>query len=92
MIHLVGVSASGARKQRRLAQEAPERATRGALESATWGAREQVGGHLGRLTCRAYRFLCLQLVFNISILKNSLSIVVVSYKKLSQFVKNFLLS
>ena len=41
------------------------------------------------VTCRAYQFLCLQLVFNISILKNSLSIVVVSYKKLSQFVKYF---
>ena len=41
------------------------------------------------VTCRAYQFLCLQLVFNILILKNSLSIVVVSYKKLSQFVKYF---
>ena len=41
------------------------------------------------VTFRAYQFLCLQLVFNISILKNSLSIVVFSYKKLSQFVKNF---
>ena len=41
------------------------------------------------VTCRAYQFLCLQLVFNISILKNSLRVVVVSYKKLSQFVKYF---
>ena len=41
------------------------------------------------VTCRAYRFLCLQLVCYISILKNSLSIVVVSYEKLSQFVKYF---
>ena len=41
------------------------------------------------VTCRAYQFLCLQLVCYISILKNSLSIVVVSYKKLSQFVKYF---
>ena len=41
------------------------------------------------VTCRAYQFLCLQLVCYISILNNSLSIVVVSYKKLSQFVKYF---
>ena len=42
MVLLVGVSASGAREQRRLPREAPL----GALESATWGAREQ-GGPLG---------------------------------------------
>ena len=41
------------------------------------------------VTCRAYQFLCFQLVCYIFILKNSVSIVVVSYKKLSQFVKYF---
>ena len=39
MRHLASFSASGAREQRRLPQEAPE--------SDTWGAREQVGATWG---------------------------------------------